>query len=93
MNASGNPQSTRQTTAMFMRSQLREAAEDSQIVQCPVCIKATVPVPDPQRPAEAAHCYRCGAEYQVLACSSCGGAAIAAVGAAVGACRCDACRA
>ncbi len=93
MTASGNPQSTRQTTAMFMRAQLRESAEDAHIVQCPVCIKATVPVPDPQRPAQAAHCYRCGAEYAVQACSSCGGAAIAAPGAQAADPRCDSCRA
>ena len=92
MTASGNPQTTRQTTAMFMRAQLRESADDAAIVQCPACIKATVPVPDPQRPPQAAHCYRCGAEYAVVSCVSCGSAAIAAPGAEAAGSRCDSCR-
>jgi hypothetical protein len=91
MTASVNPESSRQTTAMFMRSQLHQAAEDAHIVQCPVCIKATVPVPDPQRPAQATHCYRCGAEYAIQACSSCGAATISAPGPAVSGSRCDSC--
>jgi hypothetical protein len=93
MTASGDPASSRQTTAMFMRSQLHQSTEDAHIVQCPVCLKATVPVPDPQRPAQATHCYRCGAEYAIISCSSCGAAAIAAPGPAAGGGSCDACRA
>ena len=92
MTASANPGSSHQTTAIFMRKALRETAEDALIVQCPVCIKATVPVPDPQRPAQAAHCYRCGAEYVVIACRSCGAAAISAPGQAAADSECDSCR-
>jgi hypothetical protein len=92
MTASGNRPSTAQTTAIFMRSKLREAAEETSIVQCPVCLKATVPVPDPQRPAQTAHCYRCSAEYAVFSCSSCGAAAIAAAGSPTANGECDSCR-
>jgi hypothetical protein len=91
MTASGKPETSQQTTEMFMRAALRDAAEDAHIVQCPVCIKATVPVPDPQRPAAAAHCYRCGAEYAIIACSSCGAAAISTPGTLDDECLCDSC--
>ncbi len=93
MTTSGKPESTHQSTAMFMRSVLRDAAEEAHIVQCPACVKATVPVPDPQRGADAAHCYRCGAEYRVAPCGVCGAAAILSPTGAVGDCLCEGCRA
>ena len=76
MSSSGERPAIRQSTAMFMRSALQSAADDALIVTCRVCIKATVPIPDPQRPRHETHCYRCGADYLIRACSACGSAAI-----------------
>jgi hypothetical protein len=78
---------------MFMRSALQSAADEAQIISCPACIKATVPVPDPQRPAHETHCYRCGAEYAIHACVQCGSAAILPAGQTdASTCICESCR-
>jgi hypothetical protein len=92
MTASGNPQSSQQTTDMFMRSALQDAADDALIVSCPACIKATVPVPDPQRAVHLTHCYRCGAEYAIHPCVQCGAPAILPLGQTdASACICESC--
>jgi hypothetical protein len=73
MNTSTSPQSAKPTTAIFIRAKI-SLINETQVISCPTCAKATVPVPDPQRSTTVSHCYRCGTEYDVGQCSVCGGA-------------------
>jgi uncharacterized C2H2 Zn-finger protein len=71
MDTSSRPQPGKPNTAVFMRAVL-PSIDESQILCCPSCGKATVPVPDPQRSMNKSHCYRCGMEFAVGSCETCG---------------------
>lgn len=75
VSSSPSSPSARPTTAVFMRAVL-PSIDESQILCCPSCGKATVPVPDPQRTPGVSHCYRCDAEYSIGMCGRCGAAAM-----------------
>jgi len=73
MTTSTSSPSSKPTTAIFRHAKL-PTIHDVQVITCPYCVKATVPIPDPQRTPGMSHCYRCGTEYDVGQCSLCGGA-------------------
>jgi hypothetical protein len=73
MSISSTPPSAKPLTAVFMKT-ANPSIDESQILKCPCCAKATVPVPDPQRPPSVSHCYWCSAEFDVSRCSGCAAA-------------------
>jgi|GEM_PF-6867664 hypothetical protein len=61
MNTPIMVRSARPLTALCLPT-IAPSSDDSQVLVCPACAQATVPVPDPQRSPSMSHCYRCGTE-------------------------------